>query len=166
RVGVIFLFFVVLILNLHALLSRKDRTDAQDSLSPASSDARYDDGVVIQMGPVRKQIKNKEGQKYTGDIISIDFKNTRVNDAFRFFSTVTGQNFMLDPAVSNKESVTLRLSDVPWDQALAVVCKQWDLGYIIDGNVVWIKPIEDIKKEARDYDDLLGEEGTQTHFDE
>jgi type IV pilus assembly protein PilQ len=46
-------------------------------------------------------------------------------------------NMILDPAV--KGTLTIKLTDVPWDQAMDLVCRQYGLGYEIDGKVYSVK---------------------------
>jgi type IV pilus assembly protein PilQ len=74
--------------------------------------------------------------QYTGEIISLDLKDYDVKDFFRLISEISGLNVVLDPNVGG--SVTLKLTDVPWDQALDVVLKNYQLGGQLQGNVLRI----------------------------
>ena len=74
---------------------------------------------------------------WTGEKISVDFKDIDIKDFFRFIAEISGMNMILDPAV--KGSLTIRLVDVPWDQALDIVCRQHGYGYQIEGNVYSVK---------------------------
>src|SRR5262249_57204097 len=74
------------------------------------------------------------GQQYTGEIVNIDVRDMDLKDFFRFIADVSGLNIVLDPAVSG--SVTLTLTDVPWDQALDIVLKNHGLGSELQGNVL------------------------------
>jgi type IV pilus assembly protein PilQ len=76
------------------------------------------------------------GQQYTGEIVNIDVRDMDLKDFFRFIADVSGLNIVLDPAVSG--SVTLTLTDVPWDQALDIVLKNHGLGSELQGNVLRI----------------------------
>jgi type IV pilus assembly protein PilQ len=67
---------------------------------------------------------------------SVDFNDIDIKDFFRFIAEISGMNMILDPAV--KGSLTLKLTDVPWDQALDVVCRTYGLGYEISGNVMGV----------------------------
>lgn len=73
-------------------------------------------------------------KKWTGEVISVDFKDIDIKDFFRFIAEISGMNMILDPDV--KGSLTLKLTEVPWDQALDLVCRTHDLGYEISGNVL------------------------------
>jgi type IV pilus secretin PilQ/predicted competence protein len=74
--------------------------------------------------------------QYTGEIVSFDLVNYDVKDFFRLISEISGLNVVLDPNVGG--TVTLRLIDVPWDQALDVVLKNYQLGAQLQGNVLRI----------------------------
>lgn len=73
---------------------------------------------------------------YTGDPISLDLKDADLKDVLRTFATLARVNIVIDPEV--KGSVTVRLIDVPWDQALDVVLRTNGLGYVVQGNVLRI----------------------------
>jgi len=75
-------------------------------------------------------------QQYTGEITSFDLKDIDLKDFFRLISNMSGLNIVLDPAVSG--TVTLSLTDVPWDQALDIVLKNNNLGSQLQGNVLRI----------------------------
>jgi len=75
-------------------------------------------------------------QQYTGEIISLDLRDYDIKDFFRLISEISGLNVVLDPNVNG--TVTLKLTDVPWDQALDVVLKNYQLGGQLQGNVLRI----------------------------
>jgi hypothetical protein len=72
--------------------------------------------------------------RWTGELITFDFKDVDVRDFFRFIAEISGLNMILDPAV--KGTLTMKLENVPWDQALDLVCRTYGLGYQIEGNVL------------------------------
>jgi type IV pilus assembly protein PilQ len=74
--------------------------------------------------------------QYTGEITSFDLKDIDLKDFFRLIANMSGLNIVLDPAVSG--TVTLSLTDVPWDQALDIVLKNNNLGSQLQGNVLRI----------------------------
>ena len=77
------------------------------------------------------------GEKvYTGHPISLDFKDGDLQDIFRLFADISGLNVVVNPGVSGK--VTLKLNEVPWDQALDLILKANGLGYTLEGNVIRI----------------------------
>lgn len=93
-----------------------------------------------------KTLRSGEKQ-YTGEPFSFDFKDIDIKDLFRFIADISGLNVILDPAV--KGSVTLKLTEVPWDQALDLITKNQGLGYTIEGNVIRIAPVQKIADEER-----------------
>jgi type IV pilus assembly protein PilQ len=74
--------------------------------------------------------------QYQGELISIDVINYDIKDFFRLISDISGLNVVLDPNVAGNVSLTLK--DVPWDQALDVVLKNYNLGGQLQGNVLRI----------------------------
>jgi type IV pilus secretin PilQ/predicted competence protein len=93
-----------------------------------------------------KTVRSGEKQ-YTGEPFSFDFKDIDIKDLFRFIADISGLNVILDPSV--KGSVTLKLTEVPWDQALDLITKNQGLGYTIEGNVIRIAPVQKIADEER-----------------
>ena len=69
-----------------------------------------------------------------GEPISLDLKDADVKDVLRTFAELAGVNIVIDPEV--KGSVTVRLHDVPWEQALDVILRVNGLGYVLEGNVL------------------------------
>jgi len=107
------------------------------------------------------------GEKiYTGHPISLDFKDGDLQDIFRLFADISGMNIVVNPGVSGK--VTLKLNEVPWDQALDLILKANGLGYTVEGNVIRIARLADLQKEQQDQrkleeeKQLAGDLGTLT----
>ena len=73
-------------------------------------------------------------RKWTGERLTFDFKDIDIRDFFRLIADLTGLNMIVDPAV--KGTLTMKMHDVPWDQALDLVCRTFGLGYQIEGNVL------------------------------
>ncbi|MDQ5858708.1 MAG: secretin and TonB N-terminal domain-containing protein [Acidobacteriota bacterium] len=73
-------------------------------------------------------------RRYTGEPISLDLKDADIRDVLLTFSRLARLNMVIDPDV--RGSVTVRLEDVPWDQALEVILKVNGLGYVLEGNIV------------------------------
>lgn len=70
------------------------------------------------------------------ELISLDLKDADLRDVLRTFATLERINIAIDPEV--RGSVTIRLHDVAWDQALDVILRSNGLGCVIDGNVLRI----------------------------
>ena len=84
---------------------------------------------------------------YTGHPISLDFKDGDLQDIFRLFADISGLNIVVNPGVSGK--VTLKLNEVPWDQALDLILKANNLGYTLEGNVIRIAPLQALQNEEQ-----------------
>ncbi|MBI3932636.1 MAG: type IV pilus secretin PilQ [Acidobacteria bacterium] len=87
-------------------------------------------------------------KKYTGDPINLDFKEGDILDIFRLFSDISGLNIVVNPGVSGR--VTLKLNQVPWDQALDLILKANNLGYTREDNVVRIARLADLQREEEE----------------
>src|SRR5206468_8614761 len=87
-------------------------------------------------------------KQYTGAPITMDFKDGDLQDIFRLFADISGLNVVVNPGVSGK--VTLKLTEVPWDQALDLILKTNGLGYTLDDNVIRIARLADLQKEELD----------------
>ncbi|HMO01579.1 MAG TPA: type IV pilus secretin PilQ [Oligoflexia bacterium] len=85
------------------------------------------------------------GKAYTGRLISLDLQDTDIENALRIIAEVSNLNIISSPEVKGK--VTLRLIDVPWDQALDVILKTNGLDKVQEGNVVRIASMEKLKAE-------------------
>jgi type II secretory pathway component HofQ len=73
-------------------------------------------------------------RRFTGEPISLDLKDADIRDVLLTFSRLARLNMVIDPDV--RGSVTVRLENVPWDQALDVILKVNGLGYVAEGNIV------------------------------
>jgi type IV pilus assembly protein PilQ len=74
------------------------------------------------------------GARYARETVSLDLKDADIKDVLRTFAELTKSNIAIDPDV--RGSVTLRLRDVPWDQALDVILRTNGLGYVLEGNIL------------------------------
>ncbi len=83
-------------------------------------------------------------KEYRGERVSFDFKDADIRDVFRILADISGFNIIIANNVTG--TVTLKLSDVPWDQALDVVLEDGGLGAIVEGNVMKIAPLATLQK--------------------
>ncbi|MBU2552375.1 MAG: type IV pilus secretin PilQ [Proteobacteria bacterium] len=84
-------------------------------------------------------------KKYAGARISLDFQNADIHNILRIIGDVSGKNVVVSDKVAGK--VTLRLKEVPWDQALDIVLAANQLGVVQRGNVLRIDKLELLKAE-------------------
>ena len=87
-------------------------------------------------------------RQFTGHPISLDFKDGDLQDIFRLFADISGLNIVVNPGVTGK--VTLKLNEVPWDQALDLILKANNLGYTLDNNVIRIAPLAALQREEQE----------------
>jgi type IV pilus secretin PilQ/predicted competence protein len=123
---------------------------APPALMPAPLPAPLPEVAPDPQEPVLNQAANLTGVEkvYTGHPISLDFKDGDLQDIFRLFADISGMNVVVNPGVSGK--VTLKLNEVPWDQALDLILKANGLGYTLEGNVIRIARLSDLQKEEQD----------------
>ncbi len=91
--------------------------------------------------------KSVEG-KYKGQKISLDFQDADIGPIFRLMADISGYNFVIDPAVKGK--ITMKLMNVPWDQALDIILQTFNLGKTAEGNIMWIAPLSMFAKMAEE----------------
>jgi type IV pilus assembly protein PilQ len=101
-----------------------------------------------------KPLTQKEEQKrkaneygFTGDKLSLNFQDIPVRSALQVIADFTGLNFVTSDTV--KGNVTLRLKDVPWDQALDVILRSKGLAMRRSGDVVWVGTAEEIAEKEK-----------------
>jgi type IV pilus assembly protein PilQ len=84
-------------------------------------------------------------KKWSGHPVSLDFKDGDLQDVFRLFADISGLNVVVNPGITGK--VTLKLTEVPWDQALDLILKINGLGYAIEDNVLRIARLDAMQRE-------------------
>jgi type IV pilus assembly protein PilQ len=103
-----------------------------------------DTQLVVAVRPVKEDPNKlaKGAQGYRGEKISFDFQNIEVRAALQAVADISGLNIIASDSVSG--SLTLRLKDVPWDQALDVILQSKGLDMRKNGTVIWIAPKEEL----------------------
>lgn len=120
----------------------KDDTAAAPSAEASEKDVIGDNSDIGASGLDELLVGEK---RYTGRLISLDLQETDIDNALRIIAEVSNLNIIASGDVSGK--VTLRLIDVPWDQALDVILKTNGLDMVREGNVVRIAPVEKLRAE-------------------
>jgi type IV pilus assembly protein PilQ len=92
---------------------------------------------------------------YKGEKLSLNFQDIDVRSVLQVIADFTGFNIITSDSVGGR--LTLRLKDVPWDQALDIIMQARGLGMRKEGNVVWIAPNEELA--ARTKSRLEAEQG-------
>ncbi len=94
-----------------------------------------------------KTIANEE-EKYSGEVISLRFKDADLRDVILYLAQFADLNVIFDPDV--RAVVTCDLRSIPWDQALDIILRQYKMGKSIEGNVLRIAPIGVLTREQED----------------
>ena len=92
--------------------------------------------------PVEEEQLKKDKFTYTGERLSLNFQNIEVRAVLQLIADFTEKNLVASDTVGG--NVTLRLKNVPWDQALDIILKSRGLGMREVGNVMMIAPQEEI----------------------
>jgi len=102
-----------------------------------------DNQFVLEVRP-QKIDPNKltQGPGYAGEKLSLNFQNIEVRALLQVIADFTNFNVVTSDSVTG--NVTLRLKDVPWDQALDIILQAKGLGLRKSGNVIWIAPKDEL----------------------
>ncbi|MCZ8253781.1 MAG: type IV pilus secretin PilQ [Hylemonella sp.] len=102
-----------------------------------------DEQFVVEVKPQRVDAtKLTQGPGYTGQKLSLNFQNIEIRALLQVIADFTNFNVVTSDSVTG--NVTLRLQDVPWDQALEIILQSKGLGLRKNGNVLWIAPKDEI----------------------
>ncbi len=99
---------------------------------PDQKDSRSDDVVAGQT-------------RFVGRRISLDFQQADITNILRLIADVSGFNIVVGEGVKSK--VTMKLVNVPWDQALDMLLKMNGLGMIRQGSIVWVDTLSNLAKQ-------------------
>jgi len=141
------------------------RLDVSDFATPAQQVETFERGNLTRMRVTPKgkwdysawqtgnqftlEVRSLEGEKaaadkpqYSGEKLSLNFQNVEVRAVLQVIADFTGLNIITSDTVSG--NVTLRLKDVPWDQALDIILRAKGLDKRTSGNVIWIAPRDEL----------------------
>ena len=98
---------------------------------------------VVEVKPLKVDpSKLTQGPGYSGQKLSLNFQNIEVRSLLQVIADFTNFNIVTSDSVTG--AVTLRLQDVPWDQALDIILQAKGLGMRKTDNVIWIAPKDEI----------------------
>jgi type IV pilus assembly protein PilQ len=102
-----------------------------------------DEQFVVEVKPMRVDpAKLTPGPGFSGQKLSLNFQNIEIRALLQVIADFTNFNVVTSDSVTG--NVTLRLQDVPWDQALEIILQSKGLGLRKNGNVLWIAPRDEI----------------------
>lgn len=113
-----------------------------------------DEQFVVEVKEVKVDPKKlTQGIGYNGQKLSLNFQSIEVRSLLQVIADFTNFNIVTSDSVNG--SVTLRLQDVPWDQALDIILQAKNLGMRKSGNVIWVAPKDEIAaKEKLDLESM------------
>jgi len=103
--------------------------------------------------PFESRSIGQTDRQYTGEPLTLNLKDADIKDTLQKFSELTNLNIVLDPDV--RGTVTVSLTDIPWDQALELILKINGLGYVLEGNVMRIAGTQKLASEEAGRQSLL-----------
>ncbi len=126
---------------------------AAADVSDAANDANAPSSVPISEAnaPVRDDLAPDEHTAtttpYSGDKLSFNFQDIEVRAALLLIADYAGSNLVASDTVSG--NITLRLKQVPWDQALDLILRTKGLGKRVEGNVLLVAPAEELAEREK-----------------
>jgi type IV pilus assembly protein PilQ len=117
-----------------------------------------DDQYVVEVQPARKAAQKAEEKRiYTGERLTLNFQDIETRAVLQLLADASGQNIVVSDSVQG--SVTLRLQNVPWDQALDIVLRTKGLDKRRNDNVIIVAPTEELA--AREKAELAARQDVQ-----
>lgn len=121
--------------------------DGRIRITPRSADyeqlAYQSDGAVtIELKEPTDDQRTASEQEYTGEKLSLNFQSIEVRAVLQLLADFTGLNIVVSDSVGG--NLTLRLKNVPWDQALDIVLRTQGLDKRRNGNVMFIAPRQEL----------------------
>jgi type IV pilus assembly protein PilQ len=101
-----------------------------------------DNQYTVEIKPSLKRTAAEEKKEYTGERLTLNFQDIDVRSVLQLLADTSGQNIVVSDSVTG--SLTLRLQNVPWDQALDIVLRTKGLDKRRQDNVIIIGPTEEL----------------------
>lgn len=119
-----------------------------------------DRSFVLEVAPLseaEREALRVQRQEYVGERLSLNFQDIEVRSVLQLLADFTDLNIVVSDTVTG--NITLRLNNVPWDQALDIVLTVRDLDKRMAGNVIYVGPREEIaERERRELEALRDKE--------
>ena len=126
-----------------------DGSDSRLVISPDASKEyehlayQSDNQYVVEVREMpEEEIEERKKEVFEGERLSLNFQDIEVRSVLQLIADFTGLNMVVSDTVSG--NLTLRLKNVPWDQALDIILKTKGLGKRENGNVIFVAPSEEI----------------------
>lgn len=144
--GVLLAFALALLLPAHALAAPAGHSGQ----APVTRGKARNGRVELRSFQARKHGSDgtsgsSKRRHYTGRRIDLDFKDADIHNILRLLADVGNVNVVTSDQV--KGTITIRMRNVPWDQALDVILRAKGLGQVREGNLIRVAPQVDLEKE-------------------
>ena len=102
-----------------------------------------DRDYVLELRPrVKQAVVDPSKKEFKGERLTLNFQDIETRAVLQLLAETSGQNIVVSDSVSG--NVTLRLQNVPWDQALDIVLRTKGLDQRREGNVIYVAPAEEL----------------------
>lgn len=136
--------------------SLEDGNAAKLVITPATDEFDFssyqtENLLTIEFRPLTKAEREdvkKKAFAYSGEKLSLNFQDIPVRSVLQILGDFTNLNIVASDTVQG--NVTLRLNDVPWDQALELVLKAKGLGKRQQGNIIEVLPMDELNRQTKD----------------
>jgi type IV pilus assembly protein PilQ len=125
----------------------QSRSLAASAPAAAQANAAPQTTPAPPASPAPGGLQRGDQRQFTGHPVSLDFEGVDLRAVLRTFADVSGLNMVIDPDVQG--NVDIKLTDVPWDQALDVILRGNQLDYSVDGTIVRISKIATLESENK-----------------
>ena len=109
--------------------------EAKPEPSKSKADKAMEDAFSLEKA---SQPVSRQGKAYTGRKVTLEFSDADIKKIFQLLAEVSNQNILVSDDVTG--TISLKLVNVPWDQALDVILENKGLGMQREGNIVQIRP--------------------------
>ncbi|MBU0654777.1 MAG: type IV pilus secretin PilQ [Gammaproteobacteria bacterium] len=110
-----------------------------------------------RQSPEEKLAAEKKPKTFSGEKLSLNFQDIEVRAVLQLLADFTDKNIVVSDTVQG--NITVRLKDVPWDQALDIVLESKNLAMRENGNVIWVAPATELAaKEKQELEALMSKQ--------
>lgn len=132
---------------LESLVGENDSLNTSGTSMTVTQKTQRNRQTQVPFGSMKKSGLNLGSGTFTGDLISLEFTDTDIRTIIEVIADRSGVNLIMDKEVEG--STSIRLREVPWDQALQVLLRAGGLGYVKEGSVLRIAKQERLSQEAQ-----------------
>ncbi len=125
--------------------------------APAAPESVTEPAKEAVPAPAPSEIKIAEPPAQKEGTVTLDFKDADIQNVLRVLAYKSGVNIVASKEVVG--TVTIRLVDVPWEQALAVILSTYEFAYEREGNIITVSTVEALKTRRENQKKLADIEG-------